>query len=60
MSGTLDDAAASSPCTGICTIDPATGWCEGCARTIDEIVDWPFASPAERAAILEELARRKA
>jgi uncharacterized protein len=29
-----------SPCTGVCRIDPASGWCEGCRRTIDEIVSW--------------------
>lgn len=21
-------------------MDPATGWCEGCLRTIDEIIAW--------------------
>ncbi len=29
-----------SPCISICRLDPATGWCEGCLRTLDEIVDW--------------------
>jgi uncharacterized protein len=29
-----------SPCTNVCRIDPATGWCAGCWRTIDEIADW--------------------
>ena len=30
----------ASPCIDICRMDSATGWCEGCARTIDEIVAW--------------------
>ena len=29
-----------SPCTDVCRIDPASGLCEGCLRTIDEIVAW--------------------
>lgn len=29
-----------SPCIDVCKMDPATGWCEGCLRTIDEIVAW--------------------
>ena len=29
-----------SPCNNVCRIDPATGWCEGCLRTLDEIAAW--------------------
>lgn len=29
-----------SPCIDVCKMDPATGWCQGCLRTIDEIVAW--------------------
>jgi uncharacterized protein len=29
-----------SPCINVCKMDPGTGWCEGCLRTIDEIVAW--------------------
>ena len=32
--------AVPSPCTDVCRIDAATGWCEGCLRTIDEIAAW--------------------
>ncbi len=28
------------PCIDVCQMDPATGWCRGCLRTIDEIVAW--------------------
>lgn len=34
-------SGVASPCTGVCRIDPASGWCEGCCRTMDEIVSWP-------------------
>ena len=26
-----------SPCISVCRLDPSTGWCTGCARTIAEI-----------------------
>jgi uncharacterized protein len=33
-------AAVPSPCINICRMNPATGWCEGCLRTLDEIAAW--------------------
>jgi predicted Fe-S protein YdhL (DUF1289 family) len=50
----------SSPCTGVCRIDAATGWCRGCARTLTEIADWPMLSPREKEALLQRLAQRGA
>ncbi len=29
-----------SPCVSVCRMDPASGLCSGCLRTIDEIVAW--------------------
>ena len=29
-----------SPCTSVCRMNGATGLCEGCFRTLDEIVAW--------------------
>lgn len=29
-----------SPCTSVCRMDPTTGWCLGCARTLPEIAAW--------------------
>jgi predicted Fe-S protein YdhL (DUF1289 family) len=37
----------------------ATGWCEGCARTIDEIVAWGGADDASRLQILARLPARR-
>lgn len=31
---------APSPCISICRIDPHSALCEGCFRTIDEIMAW--------------------
>ena len=29
-----------SPCIGVCSMDNATGFCQGCYRTIEEIQNW--------------------
>lgn len=52
-------SGASSPCVLVCVIDPVSGLCEGCLRTLQEIADWSRLSEAERLAIMAELPRRK-
>lgn len=54
-----EPADVASPCTGVCVIGD-DGWCEGCARTIEEIADWSSATFAERRAILAALPGRRA
>ncbi len=49
-----------SPCIQVCTMDPDTGLCSGCARTLDEIAAWSGLSESERAAINARLPGRKA
>lgn len=51
--------ALPSPCTKDCTIDPATGLCRGCLRTIQEIVRWGGADEAEQARTLAAVAERR-
>ena len=34
------DECVPSPCISVCRMDAASGLCEGCFRTIDEIVAW--------------------
>lgn len=48
-----------SPCTNLCVLDPATGWCEGCARTLDEIARWSAMTAAEKWALLREIRARR-
>lgn len=48
----------ASPCTGICRMDAATGWCIGCGRTLDEIARWGATTPADREAVMAALAER--
>jgi predicted Fe-S protein YdhL (DUF1289 family) len=47
-----------SPCVGICTIDRASSLCQGCWRTMDEIVAWGVASEEQKRAIWLALKQR--
>ncbi|MBU9194597.1 DUF1289 domain-containing protein [Burkholderia gladioli] len=49
-------AGVASPCTAICRIEPATGWCAGCGRTLEEIAAWRDLDDAGRRAILARIA----
>jgi predicted Fe-S protein YdhL (DUF1289 family) len=49
-----------SPCINVCKMSPQTGLCEGCLRTIDEIVAWGGASDDDKRAIWAEIRRREA
>ena len=49
-----------SPCVNVCRMDPKSGYCVGCARTLDEIAGWSQASSAQRLAILQQLPQRRA
>ena len=53
-------AVPISPCIGVCLVDPATGHCRGCHRTIEEIAGWLAMSAEERWRVLAEVARRRA
>lgn len=48
-----------SPCIKVCRMDPVTGLCEGCYRTIDEIADWSSFGELEKRAVLALLPARK-
>lgn len=47
-----------SPCTKVCEIHVASGWCLGCGRSRDEIADWLYTGDAEKRAILARLPAR--
>jgi len=48
----------SSPCTKVCTIDPRSGLCLGCGRTLAEIAQWGAMNESERQRIMAELPHR--
>lgn len=47
-----------TPCINVCSMDPATGFCMGCGRTIQEIGGWMSYSDAERARLMAILPAR--
>ncbi|MBV8665140.1 MAG: DUF1289 domain-containing protein [Burkholderiaceae bacterium] len=55
----VDTGAAPSPCINICTMDQGTGFCQGCLRTIDEIVQWGTASESYKRAVWVEIRERE-
>jgi predicted Fe-S protein YdhL (DUF1289 family) len=55
-----DQAPVPSPCINVCQMVPETGLCQGCMRTIDEIVAWGSASDEVKRAIWVEIRRREA
>lgn len=48
-----------SPCINVCRIDRRSGYCEGCRRTVDEIMAWPTATEEAKRAVLAALPTRK-
>jgi predicted Fe-S protein YdhL (DUF1289 family) len=44
----------------VCVLDPDSGLCLGCGRTVDEIARWSAMTEAERTHIMADLPRRKA
>jgi predicted Fe-S protein YdhL (DUF1289 family) len=50
----------ASPCIRLCALDPASGLCRGCRRSLDEIASWPTLDAAAKRRILAELPARSA
>lgn len=48
-----------SPCVNVCRMDDASGLCEGCGRTLDEIACWSVLDEEEKRAVLCLLPARK-
>ena len=53
-------SGVASPCISGCVIDPATGLCSGCLRTLDEIARWSAIDDDARRAIVARLPSRRA
>jgi predicted Fe-S protein YdhL (DUF1289 family) len=49
----------ASPCVDVCRMDAASGYCEGCRRSLEEIASWSIYTAAEKRAVLALLSARK-
>jgi predicted Fe-S protein YdhL (DUF1289 family) len=54
-----DQGDVPSPCINVCSMNPHSGLCEGCLRTIDEIAEWSTASQDRKRAVWLEIKRRQ-
>jgi len=55
----MQGAPVASPCIDVCAIDPRTGWCLGCLRTIDEIAAWGVLDESMKRDVLQSLPARR-
>ena len=44
-----------SPCINVCRMHEASGLCEGCLRTIDEIASWSTLDDAAKRAVWDAI-----
>ena len=51
-------ADIASPCVSVCRMDAASGLCEGCLRTLDEITQWGRASDNAKRSMWQQLGER--
>jgi predicted Fe-S protein YdhL (DUF1289 family) len=49
-----------SPCVQVCTVDPVSGLCRGCLRSVQEITDWLEMTADEKRATLTRVEQRRA
>ena len=47
-----------SPCISVCVMDGASGLCQGCWRTLDEIAAWSTLPDAGKRAVWARIAQR--
>lgn len=55
----MSEPPVASPCTKVCTMDPASGLCIGCLRTLEEIACWGAMADEERRRVLALIERRR-
>lgn len=52
--------AIASPCINVCRMNEATGLCDGCLRTIDEIAAWSTLDDTAKRAVWDAIDARHA
>jgi predicted Fe-S protein YdhL (DUF1289 family) len=51
--------AVASPCIDVCRMNEASGLCEGCLRTLDEIAAWGSLDDEAKREVLARLRERR-
>ena len=52
-------AEVPSPCVSVCIMDPESGYCRGCCRSLDEIAAWITLDADARLAVWDAIAERR-
>ena len=50
----LVETEIESPCIGVCAMDEATGFCQGCYRTLVEIQQWWDLDNAQKQVVVDK------
>lgn len=56
--GQKDLKTVASPCRAVCQMDAATGLCQGCLRTLNEVAQWGAADAAYKRAVWARIEER--
>ncbi|MBL8324873.1 MAG: DUF1289 domain-containing protein [Rubrivivax sp.] len=56
----IEATPVPSPCVNVCRMNAASGLCEGCLRTLDEVAAWSQLPDDAKRAVWAELAARRA
>lgn len=59
MTSKTDTTAVPSPCISICRMSAASGLCEGCLRTLDEIAAWSTLGDDDKRGIWRLIVQRR-
>jgi uncharacterized protein len=54
-----DQSIVPSPCIGVCSINEATGYCQGCFRTLEEIRQWWDMDDAGKSDVIKKANERE-
>jgi predicted Fe-S protein YdhL (DUF1289 family) len=53
-----DSVHMPSPCVSVCVVHPATGLCEGCLRSLDEVAAWGQMHSAQQREVWQRIKAR--
>ena len=54
-----DAGEVPSPCVNVCRVNQHSGLCEGCFRTLDEIVHWSRSDESAKRAVWVDILQRQ-
>jgi uncharacterized protein len=59
LQASIPEPPVASPCINVCTMNPSTGLCNGCLRTLEEIAAWGNSNNAYKRSVLAAIQVRR-